>query len=183
MAGMESDPVVAVEAFHEEVDRVAAEIAALHGERIRCARGCADCCVDGLTVLTVEAELIRRHHGDLLRSADPYPLGACVFLNRDGACRIYPHRPYVCRTQGLPLSWVEETGGGQLVEMRDICPLNEPGGPPVEELPEEACWRIGPWEGRLARLQYAFAGRLERVRLRDLFRPEGEVEVLPCRDW
>ncbi len=179
---MEQDPVEALEAFHREVDRAAAEIAAVHGDRIRCRKGCADCCIDGLTVLTVEAAAIQRRFGDLLGETDPYPLGACAFLDADGACRIYESRPYVCRTQGLPLSWVEETGSGQLAEMRDICPLNEPGGPAVEELSAEACWRIGPWEGRLARLQYAFAGRLERVRLRDLFHPDGTVEVLPCRE-
>jgi hypothetical protein len=54
--------------------------------------------------------------------------------------------------------------------MRDICPLNDPGTP-VEELPEDACWTIGPVEEQLAALQDSLdGGALRRVRLRSLFR-------------
>ena len=34
------------------------------------------------------------------------PEGACAFLDGEGGCRVYPDRPYVCRTQGLPLRWI-----------------------------------------------------------------------------
>ncbi len=95
-------------------------------------------------------------------------------LDADGACRIYEVRPYVCRTQGLPLRWVEAA-----VERRDICPLNEPGEP-IEELPEDACWELGPIEERLAATELeegraagdsgAPEATRPRVRLRDLFR-------------
>jgi hypothetical protein len=69
----------------------------------------------------------------------------------------------------LPLRWLEETDAGEIYELRDICPLNEEGTP-IEELPEEDCWAIGPFEEQLARLQIeASAGQLRRVALRDLF--------------
>ena len=58
---------------------------------------------------------------------------------------------------------------GQPVEMRDICPLNERPGEPITELPAEACWTLGPFEGRLAQLQVNTHGEPRRVRLRDLF--------------
>jgi Fe-S-cluster containining protein len=126
--------------------------------------------VDGLTVFEVEAENIRRHHADLLAEGDPHPEGACAFLDEAGACRIYEHRPYVCRTQGLPLRWIEERSDGNPVELRDICPLNA-NGPPVEALPAEERWSIGPFEERLAKLQAtAEGGGLRRVGLRWLFR-------------
>ncbi len=176
------DALRELERFHREVDAAAEELAEVHGDRLRCRKGCSQCCVDGLTVLTVEADLIRRRHARVLEQEDPYPLGACAFLSPSGACRIYAHRPYVCRTQGLPLAWLEETGAGQLAELRDICPLNEPGGPPVEDLPGDECWRIGPWEGRLARIQYRHANRLERIALRDLFRDPWKDQVLPCSE-
>lgn len=115
----------------------------------------------------VEAELLRRRHGPLLAAGRPAPAGRCAFLSDDGACRVYESRPYRCRTQGLPLRWLDERDGVP-VELRDICPLNEPG-PPVEELPEEACWTLGPAESRLVELQRRFGGSLERVALRDLF--------------
>jgi len=120
-------------------------------------------------VFAVEAERIRREHPDLLREGSPHPAGACAFLDDEGACRVYRARPYVCRTQGLPLRWIAETPAGDVAEHRDICPLNTEG-PPIETLPEDACWTLGPYEGRLAEIQRRFGdGRMERVPLRSLF--------------
>jgi len=157
--------------LHAEVDREAARLAERHRERLRCGRGCSDCCQDGLTVLEVEADRIRRAHPGLLASGDPHPSGRCVFLDGDGACRVYEDRPYVCRTQGLPLRWWEEGSGG-MVENRDICPLNE-AGEPLLDLAAEDCWLLGPWEARLAEAQRDAHGRQRRVALRSLFRRRG----------
>ena len=84
-------------------------------------------------------------------------LGNDIFLGSEGECRIYAIRPYVCRTQGLPLRWIEDD-----IDYRDICELNDV---PVETLEPEACWTIGEFEERLARMQ----GDGKRVALRDLF--------------
>jgi hypothetical protein len=165
-----SDDVSAVERLHAEIDAATAPLTALHGKRLRCRRGCAACCVDDLTVFEVEAEAIRARCSAVLRET-PHPPGACAFLDDAGACRIYAHRPYVCRTQGLPLRWIDFQEEGAPVERRDVCPLNEPG-PPLEALPSDACWELGPTEARLAALQGARdGGVLRRVRLRDLFDP------------
>ncbi len=171
------EPVVdAVEKLHAEVDERVAPLVALHATRLHCRRGCAACCVDGLTVFEVEAARIRRHHAALLAQGEPHSAGACAFLDAEGGCRIYPDRPYVCRTQGLPLRWIDETPSasedapGEAIEMRDICPLNEDGGPAVDDLPAEECWTIGPVEERLARLEMTVDGGAgRRVALRDLF--------------
>jgi hypothetical protein len=156
-------------ALHARVDAEAARVADHDRGRLQCRRGCHDCCVDGLSVFEVEARRIRRAHPRLLASGRPHPPGACAFLADDGACRIYGERPYVCRTQGLPLRWWSETSAGALVEHRDICPLNGPG-PALETLAEEACWLIGPTEDRLRQLQHRLdGGRGRRVALRSLF--------------
>jgi hypothetical protein len=161
-----------LEELHRLVDEAADEVAARHGDRLRCGHGCADCCVDDISVFEVEADRIRRHCADLLRGGSPHADGACAFLDDDGGCRVYEHRPYVCRTQGLPLRWLEELEPGDWVEYRDICPLNVSGEPAVEVLPEEDCWEIGPFEGPLAQLQANLdGGKLRRVALRDLFEP------------
>lgn len=118
-------------------------------------------------MLLLEAERIRERHADLLLFGEPHPEGACAFLDAQGACRIYAERPYVCRTQGLPLRWLEEDGDGEIVEQRDICPLNAEG-PALETLPAEACWLLGPFEQRLVALEEQ-RGELRRVALRDLF--------------
>jgi hypothetical protein len=167
--GSADDAVAALRALHDEVDAQAARLAARHAGRLHCGRGCSACCVDGLTVFEIEAERIRRGHPDLLARAEPHAPGACAFLDAEGACRIYADRPYVCRTQGLPLRWLDEDAGEGLVERRDICPLNE-AGPPLEALPEDACWTLGPIEQRLASLQAAYrGGASRRVALRALF--------------
>lgn len=156
--------------FYVHVDDLAGRLYQLHSQRLQCLLGCHCCCVDGITVFEVEGEYIRLKGKDLLEKGIPHPEGACAFLDESGKCRIYEDRPYVCRTQGLPLRWIEELEDGRIVEMRDICPLNDTGTP-IEDLPPEACWEIGPFEERLAGLQFAaLGGKGERVALRKLFK-------------
>ena len=123
----------------------------------------------------VEAERIRRQHPELLRDGRPHLPGACAFLDGQGACRIYEDRPYVCRTQGLPLRWFEESESEEVLERRDICPLNDIGTP-LEEIPDEDCWLLGPSEAEL--FEIAAGGSSDsdagptapaRVALRSLF--------------
>jgi hypothetical protein len=162
-----------LENLHHQVDEQATELAGRLGPRLVCRRGCHDCCQDDLTVLEIEAALIRQHCGDLLAEADPAPTGGCAFLDDQGACRIYPWRPYVCRTQGLPLRWFADQENHK--SDRDICPLNVEAlhslGESLADLPDTDCWTIGPWEGRLASLQAEASGQFElrREPLRSLF--------------
>lgn len=166
-----------VRALHAEVDATAAGLERQHAERLRCGRGCSACCVDELTVFEVEAERIRRSHSQLLASGTAAPVGGCAFLAENGDCRIYDDRPYVCRTQGLPLRWFEESADGEILEQRDICELNVTDTP-LSALPEEAHWTLGPYEDRLIRIQCdADGGEARRVRLRALFASEGANEA------
>jgi len=176
------DPVAALALLHREIDAPAANLAHTHADRLVCPPGCNQCCLDGMTVFEIEAEHIRRHHAGLLAAGRPHPDGACAFLDGQGTCRIYPHRPYVCRSQGLPLRWLGDDESGRPVEFRDICPLNERESEPLEAIPAEDCWTVGPFESRLVRLQIRF-GRTppQRVPLRDLFRCESDEEGRPTR--
>ena len=156
-------------ALYRELDRAVQRLREVHGVRLQCAPGCASCCVDGLTVFEAEALHIAERNRDLLRAEAPHGPGACAFLNGERRCRIYRDRPYVCRTQGLPLRWLEEDAQEGIVELRDICPKNE-AGIPIEDLPEDACWTIGPAEGQLALFQSSLpGGEMRRTALRDLF--------------
>lgn len=163
MKHVATELIDAVDALHRAIDDNARAIAERHGARLQCKRGCNGCCVDELTVYEVEAAAIVRKHRSLLESATPHPPGRCAFLDEDGGCRIYEERPYVCRTQGLPLRWIEGSR-----ELRDICTLNAEGEA-IESLPPQACWPIGPVEARLAAMQER-TGSMERVALRDLFK-------------
>jgi Fe-S-cluster containining protein len=179
VAATESERREALEALlalHGEIDEAAAEVAERLAGRLRCARGCSDCCVDDLRVWPIEAERIRRRHASLLREGDPHPVGGCAFLDDEGACRIYADRPSVCRSQGLPLRVIFEDERGEVAERRDICPLNLEGLPALDRLSEEDCWLVGPYELRLAALDARFSGRppeddgeTTRVALRSLF--------------
>lgn len=158
-------------ALHAEVDCDTQALAALHAERLVCRRGCSDCCVDGLTVVRLEAERIRRAHRDLLEAGAPHPEGACAFLDEQGACRIYAERPLVCRVQGLPLRVLFENDEDEIEERRDVCPKNFTRGPALASLAERDCWLVGPHELRLTRLDQHSGGSDEtRIALRDLFR-------------
>ncbi|HEX8254998.1 MAG TPA: YkgJ family cysteine cluster protein [Thermoanaerobaculia bacterium] len=149
--------------LHTEIDARAAALAAEHEGKLECRRGCFGCCVDDITVFEVEAERIRSAAGAFLATASPHPPGLCAFLGNEGECRIYEVRPYVCRTQGLPLRWIDDEAE---VEYRDVCELNEAVN--VTELAPEQCWSIGEVEARLAEMN----GDGRRVRLRDLFESE-----------
>lgn len=170
LARVDADAIAWVDQMHRAVDELTRPVVELHGERLRCAAGCTGCCADGLTVFAIEGALIVERHGELLASGTPHVEGACAFLDGEGRCRVYDARPYVCRTQGLPLRWLDEDDAGEPIEARDICPLNDPDGPPLEELPETAFWTLGPIEQRLAARQGSIDGGVgERVALRDLF--------------
>lgn len=153
--------------LHDDVEEKAAALSFLHREHLQCRRGCFDCCVDELEVFEIEAERIKASYAQFLKEAQPHPKGRCAFLSSEGACRIYSVRPYVCRTQGLPLRWIDDD---EFAEYRDICPLNETGIS-LETLEEEQCWTLGEVEGQLATLQHQHqgGGELRRVALRSLF--------------
>lgn len=165
----EAEAVGYVGALHTVVDQLVAPLEAQHADRLQCARGCSGCCKDGLATLPIEALRIQALHADVLTEA-PGPAGGCAFLDTEGACRIYADRPYICRTQGLPLRWAEEEDG-ELFEARDICPLNAEGTP-LDQLEAEAMWTLGPIERRLAAAQETFGGSSQRVPLRSLFQAQ-----------
>lgn len=204
MVGEAEGALASLYDLHAEIDREVGLLSKRHAERLQCRRGCSACCVDDLTVESVEAARIQRAHPELLRDAAPHPPGACAFLDADGSCRVYADRPSVCRSQGLPLRFFLENDEDEIEERRDICPLNLEGGPPLEQLAEEDCWLLGPFELRLAAIADAYAsepfggerGREfrgesreqsneeasthgKRVALRDLFARAARPQVIP----
>jgi hypothetical protein len=168
MASMDLEKEITV--LQRDTSRAANRLEIVHEKRLKCRRGCSSCCVDDLKVFPIEADHIKVHHAALLSAGIPHSKGMCAFLDAEGGCRIYEERPYVCRTQGLPLRWLEARAD-LTVELRDICPLNDQDLElePIESLSAEECWTIGPFEDRLAALQLSSSGTGERTALRDLF--------------
>lgn len=170
---MRERAVAFVTKLHDIIDELTLPIQVRHAARLHCQKGCSACCADELTVFDVEAERIRREVGATLFGATAATAGQCAFLDQEGACRIYAWRPYVCRTQGLPLRWLEPSAitPDEPDEYRDIRPLNIVEGEPVTLMEPGEMWTIGPFESKLAELQEAFAPqeRFARTALRDLF--------------
>jgi hypothetical protein len=91
-----------------KVDAFFARVAERHGADMQCATGCSDCCRVRLTVTAVEAAAIRAHAAgwpaeQRRNLADTGAASSCAALDAAGRCRIYPARPLVCRSHGVPI--------------------------------------------------------------------------------
>lgn len=93
--------------LRQEVDRKAMDLAEIHRDRLNCRAMCPDCCVN-LSVWPVEFFSIVE---EMKRARWPRPEwdegAGCGFL-KDGLCQIYPFRPIICRTHGLPLVYLPD---------------------------------------------------------------------------
>lgn len=158
-----------LESIYRELDRVAAKLEEEQHSRAGCEQGCANCCVDQLSVSEVEAAYIRSRHADLLTRGSPHAAGVCAFLSPGNGCRIWDDRPYSCRIRSMPRRWRDETPAGELAEFRDSCKKGDLNHA-LNELPTDVCWYADPLTERLERLAVgAGAGGLHTVRLRALF--------------
>ena len=100
------DSLAELRAALAKIDDAVGAARARAGDAVTCHRGCARCCVAGLSVLPVEAALIE---GSGLRSPAHVTDGMCAFLDERGGCTIYPVRPVLCRTHGLPLKTTHDS--------------------------------------------------------------------------
>ena len=83
----QSNSTASLQILHERIDTRVGELALLHPQRLRCERGCNACCVDDLTVFSIEAMRSRRVKlGDrVLPLPDPFLVVATTNpADRDG---------------------------------------------------------------------------------------------------
>lgn len=101
-------------ALTERVDAFVARVADRHPGELRCRPGCDGCCRTRLTITAVEADAIASWAGSLPAEAQAAIAAAaqvpdepaaprCAALDAGGRCRIYPARPLVCRSHGVPI--------------------------------------------------------------------------------
>ena len=122
------------------VDDAVAKATVRAGDQITCRAGCAACCVDGLSVLPVEAFAIAAHVDRIVgdgaaRPARRATADACVFLDDGGRCSVYAARPILCRTHGLPLATglpdAPARGALPVLDDLSVCGLNFTTRPPT----------------------------------------------------
>lgn len=130
------------------IDDDVAVVVAHHREHIQCRPGCGDCCHQSFRVSDVEGELLREglatlsdaEQRDVLTKARAYVADRrmpCPLLSDAQSCRLYEHRPRLCRKYGIPL-WHPDRPH----EVR-TCPLNFRGVAdidPDEILEPQAEW-------------------------------------------
>lgn len=96
---------------------------------IECAKGCSDCCQQTFRVSHLEGAYLREglaalpeaERADILERAEGYAPDErqpCPVLSTGGGCRLYGHRPRICRKYGIPL-WNPERP-----DRVDTCPKN-----------------------------------------------------------
>jgi hypothetical protein len=96
------------------IDSAVAPVVERYREHIECRAGCGDCCHQTFRVSEIEGELLREGlatldastRDDILARARGYTPDVrepCPVLSSEGACRMYEHRPRICRKYGIPL--------------------------------------------------------------------------------
>jgi Fe-S-cluster containining protein len=96
------------------VDEGVAPVVERWRAHIQCRPGCSDCCHQSFRVSDIEGELLREgldmlgedERADILaRARDwrPDERMPCPVLSSAGECRLYEHRPRICRKYGIPL--------------------------------------------------------------------------------
>ncbi len=145
-------------------DRVAARYPGPDG--VTCHAGCDACCRRRLSVTGIEADAIEAW----VRSLPAEPLAelqrriaasdpeACAALGIDGRCAIYPVRPLVCRSHGLPIRF--DADG---LDAIDACPLNF-GDRALASLPSGDVLRQATVSTVLGALSAAHADASQRAR-------------------
>jgi uncharacterized protein len=110
-------------ALRRQTDIRTGELEAMHSGHLACRPGCSQCCVT-LTVFPVEFHAILEELRQLV-SAFELQLdsdASCALLKR-GLCSIYPCRPMICRTHGLPIAFLNSDGATPEMSV-SFCPLN-----------------------------------------------------------
>lgn len=165
-----------------KVDAHSTRITAARPDSFVCGAGCTGCCHRQLTVFPVEAGRIRAWlAGRSIPPDAPPPLAPsvleilelgpspepCVMLDGAGQCRIYPVRPLICRTHGLPLAVSDDEG-----LYADVCPLNFDGGAGLGDLEQDDFLVLDTLNAILAAVNAAYVAATgepeERVPLQTL---------------
>lgn len=108
--------------LRNEVSELSDKLSKLHKNEMACKKGCSECCMH-FSVLPIEyfsmleelKENPPANYQELDEAADD-----CNFLHKD-LCQIYASRPFICRTQGLPLLFMSLEGEEWELS---TCPLN-----------------------------------------------------------
>lgn len=103
MTKSEDGPFAKYYQLRKRIDKISKSLCKVHKQQITCKKGCHECCM-AITVFPVEFYAIQAEINLLGLQQLPYIQEdiECRYLV-DHSCAIYPFRPVICRTHGLPL--------------------------------------------------------------------------------
>ncbi|MFA8437125.1 MAG: YkgJ family cysteine cluster protein [Marinifilaceae bacterium] len=108
--------------LRNEIDNLSEKLGKLHEDEMSCKKGCSECCMN-FNILPIEyysmLEELRMENPIQAQEQDD-DAEDCAFLKND-LCSIYAARPVICRTHGLPLLFMSESGENWELS---CCPLN-----------------------------------------------------------
>lgn len=112
------------QALTQELDQYIEEISLRFKATLRCGPGCSECCM-AFSLLPLEAAILQQKtaQGVITVDAKAVNITHCSLL-RNSLCQVYEQRPIICRTQGLPIAYVDPNDVS-LIEV-SACPLNFP---------------------------------------------------------
>lgn len=101
------NPIEHYYALRQQLDELCSDLSAIHSGHMNCRQGCDQCCMD-FSIFPVEFYAIKAEAADLLHNGiRGLSTDKCPFLS-EGSCIIYNSRPIICRTQGLPLLFMND---------------------------------------------------------------------------
>ena len=148
----------AVETYNQlvrEIERELRRLEDFYGDILQCRPACDDCCIP-FSLLPLEAAIIRQAY-ETLDDKDKFAVMQRIDTQHDKCplliqrkCSIYQSRPLICRTHGLPITYISEEL--ETIEV-SACPVNFPDGTSFER---DGLLFMDPFNEKLAAINHKF---------------------------
>lgn len=138
-----ADYLQLIQDIEQELQRVAS---LFPKDLLQCSPGCSSCCTE-FSVSPLEAAIIVENLHIAVAGKTSPP--SCAFL-KDKRCTIYRIRPILCRTQGMPIGYIDTASS--CIEV-SACPLNFADDYP---LTENELFLMDGFNSRLADLNHRY---------------------------
>lgn len=157
-----------------KIDSASRELEDLHFKHLVCKPGCSQCCEVERTVFYIEAYIVEQHLHNLstqkinrLKKLYKNNDEVCPMLLRN-RCVIYPARPIICRTHGLPILYREAERA-----FVDHCRLNFANLSSLKSFSKKEILNINPFNVELIQIDKIFSEHI----LGKQWRPENRKSL------